>query len=139
MAKENWFFKGIVIAIISAIAAFFVQHYGEFIMSNIGNFIKSFLVTFSPLIIGLLAFFIYWIIADYVKLRRFNHKVEKWIDLFSYKDRYHDLKGKIQCYIRDELEKESAERKAIDTAIVKDFQKNWQIFKLESKIYQGKR
>lgn len=124
MDKENWLFKGIIIAIISAIAAFLAQHYGEFIMSNIGNLIKSFLITFSPLIIGLLVFFLYWIIVDYVKLRRFNNKLEKWIGYFAYPDSkgdylYTDLKGKIKRYIAEELEEESRNRVAADTEITK--------------------
>jgi len=31
-------------------------------------------------------------------------ELKKWIGLFSYKDGYHDLKGKIQFYIKDALE-----------------------------------
>lgn len=124
MAKENWFLKALAIAIISAIAAFFVQRYGDFIMSNTGNLIKSFFVTFSPLFIGLLVFFIYWIIADYVKLRRFRNDLIKWIGYFAYPDSkgghlYTDLKGKIKRYIQEELDKESQNRIAVDTEIAK--------------------
>jgi fructose-specific phosphotransferase system IIC component len=113
MAKENWLLKGIVIGIISAILAFFVQHYGEFIMGNIGNLVKSFLITFWPLIVGLLVFFLYWIIADYIKLRRFTNNLTQWIGLFSYQDSkgsYSNLKGKIKRYIEEELEKDSTRK-----------------------------
>ena len=125
MGKESWFVKGLIFAFISAILAFFAQHYGEFIMNNIGNLIKSFLVTFSPLIIGALVFFVYWIMVGYVKMRRFDSKVEKWIGLFSYKDdkgSYSDLKGKIKRYIQEELEKESVEIKSVQDQ-VKSLQK----------------
>jgi len=80
MDKENWLVKGIIIAIISAVATFLVERYGEFIINNIGNFFKSFLITFSPVFIGLLAFLIYWLIRDYRRLRKLcyqhNHAIE---------------------------------------------------------------
>ena len=123
MAKDNWLLKGFVIAIVSAIAAFLVQHYGESILNNIENLVKSFLITFSPVIVGLLAFFIYWIIADYIKLRRFNGTLERWIGYFTYPDKkggylYTDLKGKIKRYIQEELEMEAKNRIEVDTGIM---------------------
>ena len=76
--------------------------------------IISFLITFLPIIVGLFAFFLYWVVRDYLKMRRFNNKLEKWIGLFSYKDskgHYSDLKGKIKRYIREELENDTTIRK----------------------------
>ena len=115
MTKENWLFRGVIIAIISAMAAFLAQHYGDFIMNNIGNFIRSFFMTFWPVMFGFLAFFIYQIITDYVRLRLFNNDLKKWIGYFSYPDKegryyYIDLKGKIKRCIQEELEKEQADR-----------------------------
>jgi hypothetical protein len=76
---------------------------------NIMKFIyQSFVVELWPMWIGLLVALLYWMIRDYIKLRRFINNLEKWIGLFSYKDSkgsYSDLKGKIKLYIREELEK----------------------------------
>jgi hypothetical protein len=36
----------------------------------------------------------------------FKNDMKKWIGLFSYRDKYSDLKGKIKTYIREEFEKE---------------------------------
>jgi hypothetical protein len=72
---------------------------------------SSFIITFSPVIIGFFTFLLYWIIADYIKLRRFSNDLKKWIGLFSYKDSYSDLKGKIKLYIKEELEKNTMLKK----------------------------
>ncbi len=63
---------------------------------------QTFIVGLWPIWIGLLIASLCWIVMDYIKLRRFNKKLEKWIGLFSSRNRYSDLKGKIKYYIREE-------------------------------------
>ncbi|MDD1777860.1 MAG: hypothetical protein LUQ65_06780 [Candidatus Helarchaeota archaeon] len=45
------------------------------------------------------------------KLEIIINDLKEWIGLFSYKDMYSNLKGKIKVYIREELEKESTDQK----------------------------
>ncbi|MGA2465231.1 MAG: hypothetical protein ABSH06_12875 [Thermodesulfobacteriota bacterium] len=103
---NEWFkpiFSGVVIAVITWVLKEFWGY------KEMNQHIISFFVTFSPVIIGLFTFFLYWIIADYIKLRRFSNDLKKWIRYFSYPDGkggylYTDLKGKIKRYIQEELE-----------------------------------
>jgi len=39
------------------------------------------------------------------------NELKEWIGLLSYKDRYSDLKGKINFFVKEELEKESRDQK----------------------------
>jgi len=81
---------------------------------EIKQHIISFIITFSPIIIGFFVFLIYRHILDHIRLRHFNNDLEKWIGLLSYKDdkgSYADLKGKIKRYIREELENGTMSKK----------------------------
>ena len=44
------------------------------------TYIVDFIITFSPIIVGLLAFFIYWLIRDYRKLRKFSYRHDHAIE-----------------------------------------------------------
>jgi len=83
-----------------------LEKYGG--ISIMKSIYQTFIVELWPLWIGLLAALLYWIITDYIKLRRFSNDLIKWIGLFSYQDDkggYSNLKGKIKRYIAEELEK----------------------------------
>ena len=101
--------KSVIAGFIIIIVSKALEVYGG--ISIMKSIYQTFVIELWPIWIGLLAASLYWIISDYIKLRRFRNKVDKWIDLYSYKDRYHDLKGKIQCYIKDELEKNTTFKK----------------------------
>ena len=110
---DEWI-KPIILALVISGITWFLKEFGGF--KEVKEHIISFVVTFSPIIIGFIVFFMYWTIRDYIKLRRFCNKANKWIKLFSYKDKdgnllYSDLKGKIQCYIREALEENSMLKK----------------------------
>ena len=67
---------------------------------------RAFVVDFWPMWFGLLLGLLCWGILDYIKLRRFNNYLKKWIGLFSYTDdkgSYNDLKGKIKRYVQEGL------------------------------------
>lgn len=53
---------------------------------EIMNHVISFLITFSPVFIGFLVFFIYWLIRDYRKLHQSTQELHKFKDtqLLSY-------------------------------------------------------
>ena len=75
-------------------------------------------------LIFLISYFLWKLNRNINELHRFNNDLKKWIGLFSYQDSkggYIDLKGKIKRYIEEELEKESTDRKTVDTEIVKRF------------------
>lgn len=75
---------------------------------------QHFIIELWPMWIGLIAAFLYWIIRDYIQLKRFNNDLKKWIGLFSYGDKYSDLKGKIKLYIKEEIEKEGQPENSAD-------------------------
>ena len=99
--------ESIITGVILTLLLKALEKYGSInIMESIyQNFIKE----LWPIWIGLLVAISYWIIRDYIQLRRFNSGLKKWIGLFSYKDKekggYSDLKGKVKLYIKEELEK----------------------------------
>lgn len=118
---KEWI-KPIILGLIIAGITWALREFGG--NMEIKKHIISFIITFSPIIIGFFVFFLYRIVADYIKLRRFSNDIIKWIGRFSYQDTkggYSDLKGKIKRYIQEELEKESADRKAVDTQIAETF------------------
>ncbi len=73
---------------------------------NMQSIYQTFIVELWPMWFGMSVFLIYIVIADYIKLRRFSYDVKDWIGIFKSKD-YSNLKGKIKCYIREELENRS--------------------------------
>lgn len=66
------------------------------------NHIISFLITFSPVFIGLFVFFIHCIIKDYRKLRQFNYQhthpeIQNYNDFkTSIKNDFNTLKSQLQ-------------------------------------------
>jgi hypothetical protein len=81
---------------------------------------QTFVVELWPIWIGLLGALVYWIVIDYIKVRRFINDLIKWIGYFSYPNKeggylYTDLKGKIKQYIKEELEKKSKQQITGDT------------------------
>jgi hypothetical protein len=100
--------KSVIAGSIILVVSKILEVYGG--IKIIRSLYQSFIIELWPIWIGLLAASLYWIISDYIKLRRFKNKVEKWIGLFSYKDRYNDLKGKIHFYIKEELENKKPEK-----------------------------
>jgi len=99
--------RSIVIGVIVGLLLKALDKYGG--IDAMKSIYQTFIVELWPMWIGLLAASLYWIIADYIKLRRFSKDLKKWIGYFSYPDGkggylYIDLKGKIKRYIQEELE-----------------------------------
>jgi hypothetical protein len=81
---------------------------------------KIFTILSICYIVFSISYFLWKLRKNISELDRFNNNLEKWIGLFSFQDdkgSYVDLKGKIKRYIQEELEKESTERKSVDTQI----------------------
>jgi hypothetical protein len=95
--------EGLGIALFVSIVMKIWEKYGG--INTIKSIYQTIIVELWPMWIGLSAALLYLIVVDYIKLRRFANYVKKWIGLFSYKDSYFDLKGKIYFYIKEELEK----------------------------------
>jgi len=66
---ENW-----VRPIICGLAIAFMVWLSKYLWESgrMKIYIVDFITTFSPIIVGLLAFFIYWIVRDYKKRRQSN-------------------------------------------------------------------
>lgn len=69
MNTKDW----IISFVISALASLLIWFLTEF-WRTIMNHVISFFVTFSPVFIGILVFFIYWFIKDYKQLRKFKNE-----------------------------------------------------------------
>ncbi len=122
--KSEFFKEWIQPILVALIAAGIAWALKEFWRTGMNKHLISLIITFSPIIIGFFVFCFYWIIKDYLKLRhsiqysknggkgketdllrKEINDLKKWIGLFSYKDKYSNLKGKIKLYISEELEK----------------------------------
>lgn len=85
-------------------------------MDNVIIYTKEFWSQLTPwqflLILSLAVLLCNFIIFLVTLYRRTNsiiqdfNSLKKWIGLFSYRDKYSDLKGKIKLYIKEEIEKE---------------------------------
>lgn len=104
--------ESVIGGLILAIILKALERYGG--INIMRSIYETFIVGLWPMWVGLLGALLYWIITDYIKLRRFSNDLKKWIGLFSYKDSkgsYSDLKGKIKRYVQEELEKNSMLKK----------------------------
>jgi len=102
---KNSIWVSLTIAVCSAIVSKLIWE--AISMNRLFWIWRAFVVEFWPMWFGLLLGLLCWGIMDYIKLRRFNNNLKKWIGLFSYKDdkgSYNDLKGKVKRYIQEELE-----------------------------------
>jgi len=96
------------------------KYIGVNIMESI---FQTFIIELWPIWVGLLIACIYWLVRDYIKLRNsskklmaFKQELREWIGLFEYEDKidrrkgYSSLAGKINHYLREELELQSLAR-----------------------------
>lgn len=70
---KNWV-RPIICGLLIALVTWFSKYLWE--TGKMKTYIVDFIITFSPIIVGLLAFFIYWLIRDYRKIRTFSYEHE---------------------------------------------------------------
>jgi hypothetical protein len=90
-------YQAIIAGAVSGLVSKGVDKYN---IINMKSIFQTFIIELWPMWLGIFVFLIYMAIIDYIKLK-------KWIGLYSYKDKYHDLKGKIIFYIKEELKNKS--------------------------------
>ena len=73
----------IIAGVVVALIVKGLEIYGPAIIMK--SIYQHFVVGLWPMWVGLIAALLYWIIKDYIQLRRFRNKLIKWIGLFAYK------------------------------------------------------